>query len=222
MINWFQKKKYPEFWNEYTHHFKTKLGNDVSALRFVVFDTETTGLAIKNDRIVSIGCISVIGNTIDVATSFEVYVSQEKFNAKTVEIHGILKEGNISKIEEEESIKQFLKYIENAVLVAHHAAFDVAMINEALKRLKLPKLKNKIIDTGVIFKKTSFKKEMNKHYSLDELCAVFNVKKHDRHTASGDAYITSLLFLKIIANLSKDKKITINELLYRQKKVGLL
>lgn len=222
MLNWFKKKKYPGFWNNYIKHFKSKNPNDIQNTRFVVFDTETTGLDIKNDRILSIGCVSVLGNTIDVATNFEVYVSQDVFNKETVEIHGILKEGNLSKIKEKEAVVNFLEYVKDAVLVAHHAAFDVAMINHALFRLELPKLKNKYIDTGILFKKTNFDKNEDKHYGLDELCDLFNIKKHDRHTASGDAFITSILFLKIKENLIKSKKFTLNDLLFNRKKNGLL
>ena len=222
MFNWFKKKKYPDFWNAYIEHFNSKNTQDIENTRFVVFDTETTGLDIKKDRILSIGCISVIGNTIDVATNFEVYVSQDIFNEKTVEIHGILKDGNLSKIEEKEAAIKFLEYVKDAVLVAHHAAFDIAMINEVLMRLQLPKLKNKHIDTGVLFKKTSLHKKEDKLYGLDELCDLFSIKKHDRHTASGDAFITSILFLKIKNNLIKSKNFTLNDLLFNRKKSGLI
>ena len=222
MFNWFKKNKYPDFWNKYLECFNSNSKNNLQNTRFVVFDTETTGLDIKKDRILSIGCVSVIGNTIDVATNFEVYVLQDVFNKKTVEIHGILKDGNLSKIDEKEAVIKFLEYVEDSILVAHHAAFDIAMINHALMRLQLPKLKNKYIDTGVLFKKTTISKDENKFYSLDELCKIFEVKKHDRHTASGDAFITSILFLKIKNNLIKYKNFTLNDLLFTRKKTGLL
>ena len=45
-----------------------------------------------------------------------------------------------------------------------------------------------------------------KHYSLDDLCRLFNLKMHDRHTASGDAYLTALVFLKISKLLKAKKK----------------
>ena len=60
---------------------------------------------------------------------------------------------NIYKIEEKKAVIQFLEYIKNSVIVAHHAAFDVEMINKALIRLELPKLKNKVLDTGILYKK---------------------------------------------------------------------
>lgn len=204
-MNWFKSHKdYPEFYKNYKESFKQKQ-QDLSETRFVVFDTETTGLNIKTDRILSIGTIAIKAFQIDVSDQFECYVKQDKFNADTVEIHGLLKEGHIHKVEEKEAIKLFLNHIENAVLVAHHIAFDLAMINEALKRLDLPKLKNKVIDTGLLYKKTKYIKD-HKHYSLDELCEAFKIKMHDRHTASGDAFLTAVLFLKLTALFEKKKK----------------
>ena len=204
-MSWFKKdKNYPEFYKDYINAFKQK-HNDLDSVRFVVFDTETTGLNPKSDRILSIGTVSVKAFQIDVSDSLECYLKQEQFNKDTVQIHGLLKEGNIKKLEENEAIAAFLTHIKNSVLVAHHAAFDLAMINEALKRMSLPKLKNKVIDTGQLYDKTKYIKD-NKHYSLDELCATFEIKMHDRHTASGDAFITAILFLKLSGLLKKKKK----------------
>ena len=222
MLNWFKHKNYPSYYQDYLNHFKTSKETDINGTRFVVFDTETTGLNPAIDKILSIGCVSVIGNVIDVAKSFEIYVKQDKFNVETVEIHGILKEGNITKIQEKEALIQFLAYIKDAILVAHHAAFDIAMVNTILKRLGLPKLKNKVLDTGFLYKKTSLCKKLDKHYSLDELCDVFNIKKHDRHTASGDAYISALIFLKIIADLKKRQPLTLKKLFFNSNRRGLV
>ena len=223
MLKWFKHKDYPEFWNTYSNRFKQNNSKDLNSTRFIVFDTETSGLDTSLDRILSIGAISVISNKLDVADSFELYLKQDIFNAETVEIHGILKEGSITKFKEKEAIIKFLDYIKDAVLVAHHAAFDIAMINESLKRLELPKLKNKSLDTGILFKKTTLHKTDNKHYGLDELSDTFNIKKHDRHTASGDAYITGLIFLKILSNLKqKNKKITLKDLFFNSNRRGLV
>lgn len=219
MISWFKHKNHPSFWKTYSKKFKLKKPTSIETTRFVVFDTETTGLNSSTDKILSIGAISIVNNTIEVADSFEIYLKQEEFNPKTVEIHGILKEGEIIKINEERAIEEFINYIGNSVLVAHHAAFDIEMINTSLKRLKLPKLKNKRIDTGILYKKLAGKKD--NHFSLDVLCKEFNIPKHDRHTASGDAYITALLFLKIISKLKQERNLNYSDL-FRIEKKGLL
>lgn len=220
MISWFKYKNYPFFWKKYSKKFKQKQPKSIENTRFVVFDTETTGLEITNDRILSIGAISVLNNSIDVADSFEIYLKQDEFKAETVEIHGILKEGKLTKLSEAEAMELFINYIGNSVLVAHHTAFDIEMINAALKRLKLPKLKNKTIDTGILYKKMEGKKDS--HFNLDVLCKEFNIPKHDRHTAAGDAYITALLFLKIVSKLKKQRNLHYSDLFRVSGKEGLL
>ncbi|MCL7762877.1 3'-5' exonuclease [Polaribacter sp. Z014] len=221
-MSWFRKKVYPPFWKFYKECFRGKQNAEFENIRFVIFDTETTGLDIKKDRILSIGTIAVIDKTIKVSDNLECYLTQDLFNTETVKIHGILKQGTIHKVTEQEGIIQFLEHIKNAVLVAHHAAFDVAMINQALKRLNLPKLKNKVLDTGHLFVKSKLDTS-KKHFSLDELSLRFNIPQHDRHTASGDAFITAILFVKLLCVLKK--KNTVISLSYLQRsneRIGLL
>ncbi len=220
MISWFKYKNYPHYWKQYSKKFKQKQPKSIENNRFVIFDTETTGLDFKNDRILSIGAISIFNNIIDVADSFEIYLKQEEFKADTVEIHGILKEGKLTKLSEAEAMEKFINYIGNSVLVAHHTAFDIEMINAALKRLDLPKLKNKTIDTGILYKKLEGKKD--NHFNLDALCKEFNIPKNDRHTAAGDAFITALLFLKILATLKKQRNLHYSDLFRVSGQEGLL
>jgi DNA polymerase-3 subunit epsilon len=223
MFDWFKKKNYPEYWKSYSACFGHNKDIELEKIRFVAFDTETTGLQITKDRILSIGAVSVFRNSIDVADSLETYLEQEEFNKDSVAIHGLLKQGNFIKLSEKEAIIQFLDFIKDAVLVAHHTAFDLAMINECLKRQGLPRLKNKTLDTGILFKKTKQHEPKEKPYSLDELCTIFHVPKHDRHTASGDAFITALLFIKMISQLKKaNKNLTLKDLLFVKPKHGLI
>ncbi len=222
MFNRLFKRNFPDYWNSYIGHFATKHQNEISTARFVVFDTETTGLDIIDDRILSIGAIAINNGKMDVGDSLELYIKQDIFKAETVEIHGILKEGGILKATEEEAIIAFLNYIRDAILVAHHAAFDVSMINGVLSRMGLPKLKNKVLDTGILFKKTNLCESKEKHYSLDQLSDTFNLKKHDRHTASGDAFLTGLIFLKIVSNLKNSRKLKLKDLFFNSDRRGLL
>lgn len=184
--------------------------------RFVAFDTETTGLDAANDRILAIGAISILGNTVDVAGSLEVYLNQKEFSAETVKIHGILKNGKLQKMTEEEALIAFVDYIEGAVLVAHHVDFDVAIINKALERIHLPSLKNRRLDTGTLYKKT-LPSYTRRHFGLDELCETFHITKHDRHTALGDAYLVAILFLKTLSLLKKKNEALSLRDLFRQK-----
>ncbi len=213
----FKKKiELPSYWITYETLFDEKLPNDISKVRFVVLDTETTGFDYEEDRILSIGALSLMNNSILVDGVFDVYLSQEKHEKESIKVHGILKEENIDRISETEALEQFLGYLENAIIVAHHAMFDIQMINKALGRNGLPKLKNKYLDTSTLYKRTQIRSNLlqrQESYTLDELADKFDIAKKDRHTALGDAYITAIAFLKIINKLNVKKKLTLKRLL---------
>jgi len=194
-FNWFKKivKDHPKFWETYLTYFDE---NQSIKKRFVVFDCETTGLDYRTDRILSIGAVAIENNQIIVGDFMEVFLLQDVFNAESVPIHGILKEGKEEKIVEAEAIIRFLEFIKDATLVGHHVDFDIEMINQGLARLEVGKLKNQAMDTDVMYQKLKYLPQ-EQHSSLDELCDIYKIRKSDRHTASGDAFITALLFLKL-------------------------
>lgn len=211
-----EKQHTPDFWNAYEVSFKKGLPEKVSETSFVVLDTETTGFNLKRDRILSIGALRIQNGTIKAKEAFEVFLDQTTFDAKTVEIHGILKKGKVIQIPEIEGIKKLLHLLHNAVLIAHHVRFDVGMINQALKRNGLPNLLNKELDTAVLYNKSlsKSKRKTEGHHSLDELCETFNIDKTDRHTALGDAYITAIAFLRILEKL---KPISLTQLVKKDR-----
>ena len=199
-LNWFKKivKDYPKFWETYLSYFDE---NQSKEQRFVVFDCETTGLDYKKDRILSIGAVAIQNNQIIVGDFMEIFLQQDIFNPETVTLHGILKEGKEEKIVEAEAVIRFLDFIKDATLVGHHVDFDIEMINQALDRLNVGTLKNQVMDTDVMYQKLKNLSEEEKT-SLDDLCEIYKIKKSDRHTASGDAFITALVFLKLKKKLA--------------------
>lgn len=192
-----------------------ELSNDIDTVRFVVLDTETTGFDYTTDRILCIGAIVLQNNTIPINGSFEVFIQQEHYDQSTAKIHGILKEFVIDRPTELEALQQFLEFLGDSIIIAHHTIFDITMINRALERNGLPELKNRTLDTAVLYKKTllvSNLLERKENYSLDELADKFDISKKDRHTAMGDAYITAIAFLKILNKLKEKKEITLKQL----------
>lgn len=197
VFDWFKKvsKDYPKFWINYLIHFEqdTKVS---TPKRYIIFDCETTGLDHRKDVILSIGAVAVIENAVIVSDTLEVFLKQDVYKPETASIHGILKDGKEEKIVEAEAIIRFLEFIKNATLVGHNVNFDIEMINQALKRLNVGKLKNDSMDTDAMYQKFKGLQE-DQHSTLDELCKELKVEKSDRHTASGDAFITALVFLKL-------------------------
>lgn len=205
-----QKKQLelPDFWWEYEEHFKEKLPEGIHDNTFVVLDTETTGFSLTRDRMLCIGALKLLDNNIVVKDSFEVYIQQDHYDSESAEIHGILKKSKKESISELDALKQFLVYAKNHILVGHHVMFDINMINAALKRNGLPKLKNKTLDTESLYIRTlliSTVVQRKERYTLDDLANKFSISRKDRHTALGDAFITAIAFLRIIEKLKPEK-----------------
>lgn len=198
-------------WNKSDNTFDEELLGDINTTRFVVLDTETTGFDYENDRILCIGAIVLQNNTISIQESFEVYIEQEHYNQATAHIHGILKDYVLDRPKELEALEQFLAFLGDSIIIAHHTRFDVTMINKALERNGLPELKNRTLDTAILYKKTliiSHLLERKDHYTLDDLADKFDISVKDRHTALGDAYITAIAFLKILKKLREKGEVT--------------
>lgn len=173
----------------------------VRDVRFVVLDTETTGLDPRRDRLITIGAVAVEAEQIVLADSFEAMLKLA-YNSSAVTVHGITREEAREGLEELEAIARFLPYLRDGVIVGHHIMHDVETLNAACERHFGFTLRNRFLDTMDLTlhlrKDGAFgnRKELE-GFSLDALCDFFEVAPHDRHTAGGDAFITALIFLRL-------------------------
>ncbi|AKA36122.1 PolC-type DNA polymerase III [Flagellimonas lutaonensis] len=211
MMQLFKKKEtkeHPEFWKAYTACFESDPPKTLEEAVFVVLDTETTGMNPKRHKILSIGLLKLQNMQFRVGDSLEVFIKRKNYKGQNAKVHGILKKEQEKKISEKEAIKLLLSYIKNHIIVGHHVMFDVEMINQMLQRKGLPKLKNKVLDTADLYKRTLLPSPMvykKQHYTLDDLAQKFSIPMEDRHTALGDAYITAIAFMEIVGILKPEK-----------------
>lgn len=192
-FDWLTGNNLPQFWKNYVSLFDNDEGN--SEKRYVVFDMETTGQDWKEDVILSIGAIGLSNNSISVGDFFEVVLLQEKFSTQPTSQKTVIKE-SAEKVVEAEAMIRFLNFIKDSTLVGHNINLDIEMLNFALKRLDLGRVRNQFMDTNVLYQRWKNLPE-DSQSSLDEVCDMLKVKKNEMHTASGNAYITSLIFLKL-------------------------
>src|SRR4051812_25270973 len=186
MLDWIKNinKEYPEFWKLYLSKFEKK------SKRFVILSTETSGLSLQKDVILSIGAFGIVNNSIHIMDSFETIISQYKFFHDNGISNEFTVETKMKKMGEAEAIQAFIEFIGNATLVGHHIDFDVEMINTALERLDCGRLKNEALDIDIMYRK--HKDINNKQFSLDELCQIYKIPKSDRNSSSEDAYKIAL------------------------------
>ncbi|MFD2248226.1 PolC-type DNA polymerase III [Pontibacter ruber] len=211
----------PMFWQQYTAAMAEQASAKTPLVEvdFVVFDTETTGLDPKIDRVLSIGAVRVHGGQVLISESFECLVKQEETpQLKSAEVHGLLSKQLEEGLPEQDALEAFIRFTGNAVLVGQHVAFDIAMVNQMLRHQGInDKLRNRSIDTAQLAIRLEHRRGDHHtlkpaEYSLDALCARYNLPTDDRHTASGDAFATALLLLKLLSLARKRKIYTLGEL----------
>jgi len=89
------------------------------------------------------------------------------------------------------------------VIVGHHIGHDIATLDAALERHWRTRLSNRSLDTMDLTlhleRDGAFAgRPPIKQFTLDALCGMFGVIPHDRHTATGDAFITAQVFLRLV------------------------
>lgn len=208
----------PDFRQRYLECFADTWTDETSTeeVRFVVLDTETTGLDPQRDRIITIGAVAVRAHQIVLTDSFETML-KVAYNSASVTVHGITREEAIDGVEEAEALQAFLDYLGDGVIVGHHIGHDVATLNFGYERHFDFKLRNQFLDTMdltlCLQRDGAFPRDDElSGFSLDALCEFFNVVPHDRHTAGGDAFITALIFLKLLRASWKCGRTTLGKL----------
>jgi DNA polymerase-3 subunit epsilon len=189
----------------YKQAFASTWGDDtpVEKVRFVVLDSETTGFSPVLDRILTIGAVVVQDGEIRLDDSFDALL-RVTGDVGPVDVHGVTPEQSRGGYDESEALDRFLGYLGDGVIVGHHIGHDVSMLDAGLERMGADvRLLNRALDTAdltlYLNQDGAFTDvKLPGHITLDTLADLFGVIPHDRHTASGDAFITALVFLRLL------------------------
>lgn len=175
-------------------------------LAYVVFDTETTGLDAERDDVVQLAGVRVLRDRCVRGEIFDSLVMPERpIPVSASEIHGVTNEMVKGAPRFRDACADFADFAEGAVLVAHHAAFDMAFLKR-MEEAGGPKFDNPVLCTALLSSK------LNRHandHTLDALADRYGVTLEEsvRHTALGDAQATAEVFLKMLPVLA-DKDVT--------------
>ena len=192
------------FIDDYQRAFDSTWSDDtpVDRVRFVVLDSETTGLNPVTDRLITIGAVAVQNGDIVLEDSFEALLRIER-NTAAAAVHGITRDETRRGLDEPDALRRFLQYLRDGVVVGHHIGHDMSTLNAAYQRHFGFDLMNRSLDTMDLTlhleRSGAFTDpERIREFTLDSLCARFGVVPHDRHTAGGDAFLTAQVFLRLL------------------------
>lgn len=167
--------------------------------RFVVLDTETTGLsAEQGDRVIELGCVELVDRK-PTGHDLHLYFNPERdSHPDALRIHGLTTEFLRDKPKFAEKSTAILDYLRGAHLLIHNAAFDTSFLDAELARLRLPPLRQHV---AAITDTLALAKELfpGKRNSLDALCDRLDVDRRGRtlHGALLDARLLADVYINM-------------------------
>ncbi|MFV0410195.1 MAG: exonuclease domain-containing protein [Paracoccus sp. (in: a-proteobacteria)] len=170
----------------------------LSALTCVVFDTETTGLALS-DRIVQIAGLRIAGGRLT-GEQFDTLVNPgRKIPPGSTAIHGISDDMIAHAPDMTTALRGFHHFAEGAVLIAHNAPFDMGLLRAAESETG-QHFPNRVMDTVLL---SAMIWGQGAVHSLDAICDRLEITIPEglRHTAMGDAEATAQAFLRMLPAL---------------------
>lgn len=171
---------------------------DLSVLPYAVIDTETTGFAPQEDRLLSVA--AVLCDPADAAADagFHSFVGSPGdvvIPQIVTELTGITVSDLVGAPPVGDVLQWFLQYVGDRTIVAHHAAHDMRFLSLALRRTWGVEWQPQVLDTG---KWAMCLHVFRKYPTLDMLLALYEVPVQMRHSALGDARMTERLLRAII------------------------
>jgi DNA polymerase-3 subunit epsilon len=172
--------------------------------RWVVVDTETSGLDTARCNLIAIGAVAIENDAIVVAPSFEAVLRQDSTSPRAnIEIHGVGAEAQAQGEEPAEALIRFLEFVGKDALIAYHVAFDAAFLRRAIKAHLGLRFTGEWVDIAVLAPVT-YPDFARSRRGLDGSLARFGIEPGARHNALADAYATAQLFQIVARRAARD------------------
>ncbi len=167
-------------------------------MREIIFDTETTGLDSREDRIIELGGVEMV-NRFPTGRTFHFFINPQgrQIHADAQAVHGISADQLADKPIFGAIVDEFIELIDGAKLVAHNANFDIGFINAEFARIGRPPVAPElVIDTLALAKR---KHPMGPN-SLDALCRRYGIDNSHRtkHGALLDSELLAEVYIELI------------------------
>ena len=199
----------------------TEFTQTLNACSFAAFDFETTGLSASRDRVVEIGAVRFCLGQAE-QSRYQGLVNPEiPMPEAVIGIHGIT-DADVALAPPFAAIAQdFTDFLAGAILLAHHAAFDVAFLTCELRRAEIEPVPVLVLDTYHLARKVF---PQAPSYKLSALMAMLDIDMEGlAHRALPDSIACARLFEACVKALPEGDGISLAELIrrYPQCRVGM-
>ena len=170
-------------------------------LPMLVLDTETTGVDVRRDRIVSIAALPLHGARLYKAEAFDRLVNPGiAIPPAAIAIHGITDAMVGDAPSFADVARELRAVLEGRVLVGHNVGFDAAMLRRAaaLAGVAWPEA-----PTLCLARLEAMLEPDGADLSLDAMARRRGIDVHGRHTALGDVLVTAELLVAMLPRLAE-------------------
>lgn len=167
---------------------------------YTVYDIETTGLSVLNDKIIEIAAVKIKDNHI--VDEYQTYVNpQRQLSMLTTRLTSIKNSDVINAPLIDSVIHEFHEFSKGTILVAHNAQFDVGFIENEYKNHNIDYGTLTYIDTLSIAR-NCYSNEL-KRFNLKAVSRYFKVELTQHHRAIYDTRATADVFLHMLRDARK-------------------
>ena len=160
-------------------------------MRYVVVVGGMARLALRHDRLISIGAAGVTQGQLDLADCFTTVLRQQRTRADVL-THGVGGEAQLGGVEPKIAMLDFLDYLGKAPLVAFGAEADRAVLERSVKAILGVPFRHAWLDLAALLPRLFPKAACA---TRDEWLDHFRIASGTWHDALGDAFGTAQLFL---------------------------
>ncbi len=168
---------------------------------YVVVDVETTGVTPKDNEVIEIGAVRLAydGKTFKKRGEYQTLIKPYRSIPHTIQNLTKITPALVEKAPRFEDIyEEFIKFIGDAVFVAHNVQFDIQTININLNRVGGASITNYLIDSQQL---VAIAYPMLSSHKLGDVARSLGIKRRQGHRALDDARVTAELFKKCLADM---------------------
>ncbi len=176
-------------------------GETGSADRWVVLDTETSGLDPARDLLLSIGAVAVDPQGIRVGDSLEVVLQNDCAGGRdNIVVHGIGYVAQSEGVPPAQALDTLVAFVADAPCLGFHCTFDQAVLARAAGRAGITLPRWRWLDVSALAAALDAQRFREGCRDLDGWLAAADIAVAARHNAAADALATAELLLHLRAH----------------------
>jgi len=167
----------------------------------VALDIETTSMDIKQAEILSIAAVVIKANRVKTSHQLSITIqAPANLPAESVKVHLLRRIDLADGVPLAVALEQLLAFIGNRPIVGYYIAYDLAVLDKAMRPLFGFGLPNRSVDVASLFRRRLAARAMHDcemKLGFDDIAQQLQIPLIGRHTALGDAITTGLMYVQM-------------------------